>query len=188
MFFTLIALIIAQTVPSPGNSPPRQLNNLATNYLQNTLFYTTQTGSPGSANYMPGNTITQQLGQYLQANTEAFGANQATLNITDYLPNGESYTQFQDYALYLAGNTSGTQAIYNRHNLVGIDIAPTSLGSATITAFFNGQAYHSVVEAYTTATNMIYAAYTNGGIISITNSPLPRTSVRTSNLLTAHTD
>ena len=177
MFFTLIALIIAQTVPAPGNSPPRQLNNLASNYLQNTLIYTTQTGSPSSSNYMPSNPVTQLLGQYLQTNTEAFGLNQNVVNVTDFLPNGQSYSQFQDYALYLAGNTSGTQAIFNRHYLVGVDIAPTSWGSADVTAFFNGQAYHSVVEAYATATNMIYSAYSNGGIISITNAPLPRSSV-----------
>ena len=177
IFFTLVALIISEISPLPGNSPPRQLTNLVTNYMQNTILYNTETGSPGSANYMPNNTITTMLGQSLVSYVASFGEHQATLNIPDYLPNGQSYDQFQEYTLFIAGNSSDSQAVYNRHYPVSINIAPTPWGTAAVIAFFNGQAYHSVVEAYTTATNMIYSAYTNGGVISITNSPLPRSDV-----------
>ena len=126
---------------------------------------------------MPNNTVTTLLGQSLVAYVSTFGEPQSVINIPDYLPNGQSYDQFQDYTLFIAGNSSGSQAYYNRHYPVSINIAPTSWGTAAVIAFFNGQAYHSVAETYTIATNMIYSAYTNGGTISITNAPLPRSSV-----------
>ena len=97
---------------------------------------------------------------------------------------GQAYQNLSEYLVLVAGNTSYSQSVFNKHNLVVLQFIPVSNTSANAWAFFNAQAYHAIAETLSTLTNVVLASFAPSSLVIQTrNYPLPRSQVGILSLL-----
>eukprot|EP00051_Salpingoeca_urceolata_P027249 m.480607 g.480607 ORF g.480607 m.480607 type:complete len:1709 (+) comp21902_c0_seq1:465-5591(+) len=165
ILYTILALVIAKTVPGPKDSPALSLMTLQDTYGPNTVLYTVDSGTTGQPN-----ALTTSLGEALLQVLPATPKQE----LQEFQIGGTSGYNSSEYYLLdkAAGGGSRDVAVFNKRNLVALSFVPNG-ADADITAWFNGQAYHSTAEALALAANtVLYQAVSK--TITVENAPLPR--------------
>lgn len=165
LVFTAFALVVAKTNPGLTDAPARSLANLTASYGLNDVLFTDRASSGDAPS-----TLSTGLADGLRL-----------LHLSsslDPLPtSGANWTNASDYILSIVGNGSGLLAEFNKRNLVGMSFVPSGADEVLPTAWFNGQAYHSVAESLGLMTSAILAAFDERVSINTTNYPMPRNKI-----------
>uniref|UniRef100_A0AAY4BFC7 ABC transporter domain-containing protein n=1 Tax=Denticeps clupeoides TaxID=299321 RepID=A0AAY4BFC7_9TELE len=149
LVFTVVALMVARTLPGWQDTPPLQL---ALNSYGPTHVPVALEGSGGP--------LASALAQAYTSHLLDQGAIAA--NITD----------FSDYVLKNAEEEGGA---FNEHCVVGVAFRGVRRTSTEATAYFNNQGYHTPSTALMLVDNAIYRLLAGpNASIHTTNAPMPR--------------
>eukprot|EP00040_Diaphanoeca_grandis_P031592 m.189354 g.189354 ORF g.189354 m.189354 type:complete len:1187 (-) comp32371_c1_seq1:76-3636(-) len=150
--FTLMALLIGNSVSTTRSSPPRSLNNFGNNYGGTSVVY-------GNTSLFPPTKT------WWGDATDIVFEEMTSRNIQQSLSSLNNACDESD------GCSFGAKKIANfdRHNIVAFDEVTND---GNLTAWFNGQGYHSSAESSLFASNLILNNYGEGRI-DVTNHPLP---------------
>ncbi|EGD73013.1 ATP-binding cassette [Salpingoeca rosetta] len=176
MAFVLIALVVAKTYPGPKDDPARQLYDFTSSYGPNTLLYSSQFGSNDSSTFVPATPVTQKLAGSLQRVVLGASETPEQQAFEDIAKSGISFNDTATFVLKLIGNAPDKVAKFNKKDLLSAAFRPTP-NSTTVEplALFNGQAYHTIVEALGMVDSALLHAFSDGSVsVRATNFPLPR--------------
>lgn len=169
LIFTLFALIAAETIPKPVDSPPRVLSTAM--FGRNDVPYATE-HDPSSAS--------KSL-----ANMYKHFANHETK--TKYINDIHDYSD-GNATRYILDKSGGKKlGSFNRHCLVAATFEGDE-SNVRAKAWFNDQAYHAIAVSLNAVNNAILKNVTGNTSMHITaiNHPLPRTLKQKSDDLTSN--
>ena len=153
--FVLLALIIATYGKSQETTTDRNLHDITSHYGSSTILY----GDSSS---------TQSIQDVFRT---AAKASDQSCSVLDNI----NATYFEDTLLRNAGTEPRAIAVYNKHNIIAVNVDSSTKG---MLAWFNGQAYHSVAESLSYATNLVLSSFAPAGAgIQTINAPFPRSDL-----------
>lgn len=155
VLFTLIALIVVKVSPGARDLPARSSLNLAQNYGN---AYVAAAGFDASQADAGSDDDSQLFLQALQHNVKVFGGKESlTLISADESGNA---VDMAEWILGAANGSAHRTAVFNRRNPVALELGGgDEEEGGGLTAWFNGQGYHSVTEALSLASILHAAPY-----------------------------
>jgi hypothetical protein len=175
LIFTLLALLVVQTLPTNSDAPPRSLSNLPASYGDNTLWYTGAFPNGTSSN------ISLSLADTVLHFYESLAGETVQLipSLAEMRADGGfQYNTTSEFLVTAAGDSTADVAYFNRNNMVALTFHPTTqpatVAGVEIMAWFNGQGYHSVAEALASVHAVVLSNTAPNVKLDFVNHPLPR--------------